>query len=172
MTPLPDPIRDPAGTVVDLVMTADPDLDRDTVLRIVEQTGGGRAKGRRLAAALVENPSVLTSGRSPAPKNVGDLLLALRRSGAAGIALPRCAECDRDITSMQRRAEHWYCPPCFVRPQQCSACGHERQVAFRDRLGRPRCGQCPDQDDPDPASTLGLFAPFCGSGSECSCAAG
>ncbi len=154
MTPLPDPIRDPAGTVVDLVMTADPDLDRGTVLRIVDQTGGGRAKRRRLAAALVENPSVLTSGRSPAPKNVGDLLLALRQSGAAGIALPRCAECDRDITSMQRRAEHWYCPPCFVRPQQCSACGHERQVAFRDRLGRPRCGQCPDQDDPDPASTL------------------
>ncbi|MEE1767288.1 site-specific integrase [Streptomyces sp. JV185] len=154
MTSPPDPVRDPAGTIVDLVMTADAGLDRDTVLRIVEQTGGGRAKRRRLAAALVENPSVLTSGRSPAPKSVGGLLLALREAGAAGIALPRCAECDREVTSMQRRAEHWYCPPCFVRPQQCSACGHERQVAFRDRLGRPRCGQCPDQDDPDPTSTL------------------
>ncbi|MFG2417823.1 site-specific integrase [Streptomyces sp. NPDC048448] len=154
MTSPPDPVRDPAGTVVDLVMTAGPGLDRDTVLRIVERVGGGRAKRRRLAAALVENPAVLTSGRSPAPKSVGDLLLALRESGAASISPPRCAECDREITSMQRRAEHWYCPPCFVRPQPCSTCGHERQVAFRDRHGRPRCGQCPDQDDPDPASTL------------------
>ena len=55
---------------------------------------------------------------------------------------------------MQRRGEHWYCSPCFVHPEACAACGHERQVAFRDRHGRPRCGQCPDHASGDPVADL------------------
>jgi hypothetical protein len=103
---------------------------------------------------LATEPSVLHSGRSPAAKVVGDLLLALRAAGATGIAPPRCADCGREVTSMQRRADRWYCPPCFVRPQVCAACGNERQVAFRDRQGRPRCNQCPDHDPGDPRTRL------------------
>jgi hypothetical protein len=55
---------------------------------------------------------------------------------------------------MQRRGDHWYCAPCFVRPQTCASCGNSRQVAFRDRHGRPRCGTCPDQDADDPLLVL------------------
>lgn len=149
-----DPLLDPIGVITAAVSTADPVTDRARVRQIVEQVGGGRAKRRRLATALAENPSVLTTGRSPAPRVVGDLMLALRAAGSAGIALPCCAGCGREITSLQRRGHHWYCSPCFVRPQVCAACGHERQVAFRDRHGRPRCGQCRDQDPRDPAAVL------------------
>jgi hypothetical protein len=39
-------------------------------------------------------------------------------------------------------------------PQVCAACGEERQVAFRDRNGRPRCGGCRDQDPGDPLARL------------------
>jgi len=59
------------------------------------------------------DPSLLTSGRSPAPTVVGDLLLALRAAGATGISPPRCAACDREVTSMQRHGRDWY---CCVRP--------------------------------------------------------
>jgi hypothetical protein len=76
---------DPIDTVVTLVTAVDPALDPDAARRVVEQVGGGRAKCRRLATALAGDASVLTSGRSPAPKVVGDLLLALRAVGATRI---------------------------------------------------------------------------------------
>ncbi len=147
-------LADPAGTVVSLVTAADPALEHDLVRRIVEQVGGGRSKRRRLAVELAGDPSVLTTGRSPASKVAGDLMLALRAAGATGISPPWCADCGRRVTSMQRRGEHWYCAPCFVRPEDCAGCGNTRQVAFRDRQGRPRCSQCPDQDTRDPLLAL------------------
>jgi hypothetical protein len=147
-------LLDPVGAVSAVVNAADPGVDPETVRQIVESVSGGRAKRRRLALALVNDPSVLTTGRSPAPRAVGDLLLALRAAGSAGIAPPRCAGCVREITSMQRRGDDWYCSPCFIRPQACASCGRERQVAFRDRHGRPRCGQCRDQDTGDPIAAL------------------
>src|SRR5262249_14104889 len=60
----------------------------------------------------------------------------------------------REVTSMQRRGENWYCSPCFARPEPCSSCGQLRPVGFRDRHGRPRCGKCPDQDTRDPHRVL------------------
>jgi hypothetical protein len=147
-------LLDPIGAATAVVSAMGPACDRASVRQLVEQVGGGRAKRRRLASALIENPSVLTTGRSPAPKVVGDLLLALRAAGYTGIGSPRCADCDREITSMQRRGEDWYCSPCFVRPQACAACGNKRQVAFRDRHGQPRCGDCPDQDPGSPLAAL------------------
>jgi hypothetical protein len=149
-----DPVSDPVATVVNLVAAADPALDKGKIRRIVERVGGGRAKRRRLATALANSPTMLTTGRSPAPKVVGDLLLALRAAGAAGISPPWCADCGREITSMQRRGEDWYCCHCVVRPQACSACGQQRQVTFRDRYGSPRCSRCPDPDTRDPRRVL------------------
>ena len=145
---------DPLGAVAAVIEVADPSLDGPTVRRVIEQVGGGRAKRRRLALALVADSSVLTTGRSPAPRVVGDLLIALVAAGSTAIASPRCAGCDREITSMQRRGAEWFCSPCFTRPQVCAACGKERQVAFRDRLGHPRCARCQDQDLGDPVVAL------------------
>jgi hypothetical protein len=147
-------LADPVGTVVSLVTAADPVLERDLVRRIVEQVGGGRSKRRRLAVELAGNPSVLTTGRSPASKAAGDLMIALRAAGATGISPPWCADCGHRVTSVQRRGEHWYCAPCYVRPEDCAGCGNTRQVAFRDRQGRPRCSKCPDQDACDPLLAL------------------
>ena len=154
MTTPAEALTDPVGTVVSLVTAADPALGHDLVRRIVGQVGGGRSKRRRLAAELAGNPSALTTGRSPASKVVGELMLALRAAGATGISPPWCADCGRRVTSMQRRGEHWYCAPCYVRPEDCAGCGNTRQVAFRDRQGRPRCSKCPDKDARDPLLAL------------------
>lgn len=146
-------LLDPVGTITAAINAVDASLDQATLREIVEQVGGGRAKRRRLACALGVDPLVLTTGRSPAPRVVGELLLALRAAGATGIAAPCCAGCGREIGSMQRRGDDWYCSPCFARPRVCAGCGEQRQVAFRVRHGEPRCGQCPDHD-PDPLATL------------------
>jgi len=145
---------DPIGTVVAVVTAVDPTLGQDTVREIVGQVSGGRAKRRRLATTLARDASVLTSGHSPAPRVVGDLLIALRAAGAIRISPPWCAACGRELTSMQRRGEDWYCSPCFARPQPCARCGQQRQVTFRDRYGRPRCSGCPDHDTRDPRRVL------------------
>lgn len=154
MTAAADPILDPVTTIVSLLTAADPALDPEAARRIAADAGGGRAKRRRLATALAGDPSVLTTGRSPAPRAVGALLLALRAAGATGISPPRCAGCGRDVTSMQRRGDDWYCSPCAGRAQPCAGCGNTRQVASRDRHGRPRCGRCRDQDARDPGEML------------------
>jgi hypothetical protein len=148
-------LTDPVAAVVAVVTTVDPAIDQDTVRAAVEQAGG-RARRRRLAVALAADPSLLTSGRSPAPTVVGDLLLALRAAGGTGTSPPRCAACDREITSMQRHGQDWYCCVCVRRLalRPCASCGQRRPVASRDRAGQPRCDRCPDHDERDPLAVL------------------
>ena len=154
MIPDGDAVTDPVGTIMALVAAVDPAIKAGTLRRVVEQAGGGRAKRRRLSAELAADPSVLSTGLSPASKAAGDLLLALRAAGAARVPAPRCAECRREIGSMQRHGDHWYCSPCFTRPETCAGCGNARKATFRDRRGRPRCSQCPDGDPRDPQDLL------------------
>ena len=150
----PEVLADPIGVVADLVLDIESALAREVIAETVERVAGGRAKRRRLAQALVDKPALLTEGRSPAPRVVGDLLIALRKAGAAGVAPPACAECGKHLRCLQRRGEDWYCAVCGPRPRRCSFCGQDRIVAGLDRQGRPRCGQCPDHDGRDPLAIL------------------
>jgi hypothetical protein len=147
---------DPIGCAVAAVVTVDSTLDASRVRQIVESVSGGRARRRRLAAALAVDASVLANGRSPAPKVVADLLVALRAAGAGGISLPRCATCARELTSVQRHGEDWYCSVCVRQLSllACASCAQQRPVASRDRAGQPRCDRCPDRDDTDPLEVL------------------
>jgi hypothetical protein len=74
----PEVLADPIGVVADLVLDVESALAREVIAETVERVAGGRAKRRRLAQALVDKPALLTEGRSPAPRVVGDLLIALR----------------------------------------------------------------------------------------------
>ncbi|MHB8451797.1 MAG: hypothetical protein ACYDAQ_15325 [Mycobacteriales bacterium] len=154
MTVAPDPIADPIGAVVALITSTEPQVDRTTIERVVAGVAGGRAKRRRLAHAVLARPTVLADGRSPAPRVVGNLLIALRKVGAHNISPPVCAECGKALRTLQRRGEHWYCAGCGQRPQPCTACGATRTVHARDRDGRPRCKQCPLGDGHDPTDIL------------------
>lgn len=146
----PDPLADPIGVVVGLLAQVEPELDRPTIERTVTGVAGGRAKRRRLAHALLDNPAVFGDGRSPAPRVVGALLLALRAAGAVNVCPPVCAQCGRQLRTMQRRGEHWYCAGCGHRREPCAGCGQTRTVSFRDRQAQPRCKQCPPDDGRDP----------------------
>ncbi len=98
---------------------------------------------------------MLADGRSPAPRAVGGLLVALRAAGAAAISPPCCAQCGRQLRSFQRRGQDWYCPACGQqRAEPCAACGNTRPVCSRDRAGRPRCAKCPATDGRDPAAVI------------------
>lgn len=149
--------EDPVGVVVEMIMRLDPSLDRSMVTGVVARVAGGRDKRRRLAAGLSERPAVLTDGRSPAAQVIGDLLVALRKAGVASVSPPHCAECGRDLKTLERtRDGSWYCTKCHreMTPLPCASCGQTRVVAGRDRKGQPRCSQCPDRDGRDPVAVL------------------
>lgn len=147
-------LDDPIGVMVDLLLQHQPGLDRAAVTSIAERVAGGRAKRRGLAQALVDRPAVLTDGRSPAPRAVADLLIALNKAGAIHISAPVCAGCGKLLRTIQRRGEHWYCGVCGPRREPCAACGQLRRVSCRDRDGRPRCTQCPLDDGRDPTALI------------------
>src|SRR6266511_3099177 len=153
-TMAPEVLTDPIGVVVDLICGADPALERVVVEAVVAGIAGGRAKRRRLAQALLDRPTLLADGRSPAPRVVADLLIALREAGAEQISPPVCATCGKPLRTLQRRGQDWYCAVCGPRPRRCAACGQDRIIATLDRQGRPRCGGCPDQDGRDPLVVL------------------
>ncbi|HKT05506.1 MAG TPA: hypothetical protein VJT31_38805 [Rugosimonospora sp.] len=145
----PEVLTDPIGVLVGLVVRHEPSLNRATVTEVVENLAGGRAKRRRLAQALLDRPTVLADGRSPAPRAVADLLIALRKAGAMRISPPVCAECGKQLRTFQRRGEHWYCAVCGPVREPCAVCGNLRRVRCRDREQRPRCAQCPPDDGRD-----------------------
>src|SRR5260370_10533996 len=112
----------PARVIVDLVADVELALDRAAIAGVVTRVAGGRSKQRRLAQALTASPSVLADGRSPAPRAAGELLIALRKAGAASISPPVCARCGKHRRAMQRRGQDWYCPACWRRRRPCAAC--------------------------------------------------
>lgn len=147
-------VSDPIGLVVDLVAVVERRLDPEQIRATVLVVAGGRAKSRRLAAALVQRPGVLADGKSPAPRVVGDLLIALRTAGATAVSPPCCAECGKGLRSLQRSGQDWYCAVCRKRTEPCAGCGHIREISSRDRAGQPRCVKCPDTDGRDPITVI------------------
>ena len=127
----PKVLADPIGVVVDLIAERKPGLDRSTITCVVEQIAGGRVKRRRLAQALLDRPRVLDDGRSPAPRAVGDLLVALNKAGATEISAPVCAECGKHLRTLQRRGDDWYCGVCGPVREPCDQCGRIRPIHTR-----------------------------------------
>ena len=107
-----DILADPVGLIVDLVAGVELALDRTAITAVVIRVAGGRASQRRLARCLACRPSVLADRRSPASEAVGELLIALRQAGAVSISLPVCAACGKQLRSMRRRGQDWYCTAC------------------------------------------------------------
>ncbi|MGW1412692.1 site-specific integrase, partial [Streptomyces sp. NPDC002403] len=147
-------VADPVSLITDLITHVERDLDPAAVRTVVLGVVGGRAKSRRLAEALEARPEVLTDGRSPALRAIGDLLIALRKAGAVTISPPVCRDCGKHLRSFQRRGQDWYCSVCVQETAECAACGNIRRISMRDRTGRPRCPMCPDTDPRDPLDVI------------------
>ena len=97
---------------------------------------------------------MLTDGRSPAPRVVGNLLITLRKAGASTISAPVCAQCGKPLRTLQRRGQDWYCGTHGPEAESCAGCGNVRPVAMRDRRRRPHCWQCPLPPERDPTQAV------------------
>ena len=139
MTDIPEVVSDPIGVTVGLITGIEAGMDHQAAEAVVVGVAGGRAKRRKLAQALAQRPAILTDGRSPAPRVIGDLLIALVKAGATTISPPLCTECGKPLRTLQRRGEDWYCGVCGPIRRPCASCGDLEKVHSRDRDGRPRC---------------------------------
>jgi hypothetical protein len=140
-------VHDPIGVVVEVVLAVEPTLDQVAVHDVVSAVAGGRAKQRRLAGWLLDNSSVLDTGVSPAPVAVGTLMIALRRAGATKVQWPRCAGCRRELRSLRRQGEDWFCGRCMP-GLPCHVCGRRGVASNTNRLGQRVCRRCcPSEDD-------------------------
>lgn len=77
-------LADPVGLVVRLVGNVEKRLDAAQVRDIVCTVVRARAGRRSLAQALHDDPSLLRTGRPPAPYCVAKLLMALHEAGCPG----------------------------------------------------------------------------------------
>ncbi|MQS17390.1 site-specific integrase [Streptomyces kaniharaensis] len=140
---------DPLSVVVDQIAAVERGLSADRIREVTQTVLPGRTVQRRVAQELRDNAGVLRTGRSPSVWAVGKLLVALTKAGAVQVAVPRCCGCDREIRSLlSRKGGLWACGGCSRAKEECGACGTIGYVISRDRLGRPRCPRCPDDEDP------------------------
>jgi hypothetical protein len=151
-------LADPGAVIAGIVHEAEPPLGRDVIAAAITRAAPSRAQQRRLAAALSDDPGLLTSGRPEGPPQVELLVRDLLSAGARKLVLPRCAHCGEPRRLVQCDGSLRICSACDRRrrgaAEPCSACGSARQVAARDQHGRPRCGRCLPFDGPDPVAAI------------------
>jgi len=151
-------LADPGAVIAGIVHDAEPSLDRDVIAAAITRAAPSRAQQRRLAAALSDDPGLLTSGRPEGPPQVELLIRDLQPAGARKLVLPRCAHCGEPRRLVQRDGSLRICSACDRRrrgaAEPCSVCGSARQVAARDQHGRPRCNRCLPYGSPDPVAGI------------------
>ena len=158
----------PGTVIAGIVAGAEPALGQDDVAAAIGQAAPSRAQQRRLAAALSGDPGLLTSGRPEGPPQVELLIRALQERGARQLVLPRCARCGQPKRLTQCDGSLRICSACDQRrratAEPCVICGNSRQVAARDRDGRPRCARCRPYDSPDPLAQIAAHVSRLGTG--------
>lgn len=151
-------IADPDAVVLAILAGIEPGLDAATIHSVIIQAAPNRAQRQRLAHALRADPGLLTSGRPEGPPQVARLIHGLTALGAQRLVLPRCGHCHRPKPLPQRDGALRICAPCYERKvaagQPCVRCGSTRQVAGRDRNGRPLCPRCISFRDRDPIDEI------------------
>lgn len=75
-------LADPGAVIAGIVHDAEPSLDRDVIAAAITRAAPSRAQQRRLAAALSDDPGLLTSGRPEGPPQVELLIRDLQPAGA------------------------------------------------------------------------------------------
>ena len=158
-------LADPVAAVAGVVHGAEPSLDRDVIAAAIIRAAPSRAQQRRLAAALHDDPGLLTSGRPEGPPQVELLVRELQPAGAGNLVPPRCAHCGEPRRLVQCDGSLRICSACDRRrrgaAEPCPVCGSARQVAARDQGGRPRCNRCLPYDSPDPVAAIAAHVTRC-----------
>jgi hypothetical protein len=150
-------VDDPDTVILDAVQAAEPSLDRSVVQAAVKQAAPSLPQRRRLAAALTQEPDVLTTGRPVGPPQIERLTRALVDSGAPRIVVPRCGDCGQPKRLARHVGAIRICATCANHRQAaaepCAGCGTAK-IDGRGRDGQPLCQRCLGFHDSDPVDEI------------------
>jgi hypothetical protein len=145
----PDDQGDPMVLLAEVVAVISPGFEATDVMAALGRATVRPAGQRRLAWAIVNQPSLLTGAGSDAPtpailRFIDELLAA----GASNIARPSCPCCGRTVALSKLLEGQRVCRTCFAhhRAVPCAGCGAVREPATRDAEGRPLCPNCLSSD--------------------------
>ncbi|WP_406407115.1 hypothetical protein [Streptomyces sp. NBC_01643] len=160
MTTDPDALlSDPDDIVVSVMADIEPDLTEEVVRQALAEAAVSRAKRRRLARALTDDPDLLTSGRPEGPRVVGEFVRALLAHGSRRAVLPKCAGCSSTgkLTSLRADGKR-VCQPCDHKARaaslSCVECSRPARVYRRTRTGEAICRDCWRLPDGDPIALI------------------
>lgn len=133
------------GRVLEIVVSVEPQLDREVIVAAVGAAAPSTAELQRLRAHLEAQPGALTSGSPWSPNVSTRLAHRLVAAGASAVVRPRCADCGRpDPKLWTKTSEGRICNNCGRRRRAvaCSWCAKVKPVAGRNGDGSPLCDNC------------------------------
>lgn len=136
--------RDVLAELVQLIAETPVALSKEVIAEAVRSAERSKNGQLRLLWALEEVPQLLTGGGAHGPPRGLRLIHELLSRGAKGLVNPACPYCRRDIALTMERDGLRCCRNCWqeIRPQTCSRCGQNAQVATRTHDGEALCGNC------------------------------
>ncbi|MFI8880254.1 hypothetical protein [Streptomyces sp. NPDC055243] len=136
--------RDVLAELVQLIAEIPIALPKETIAEAVRSTERSKNGQLRLLWALEDVPGLLTGDGTHGPPRGLRLIHELLARGAQGVVNPPCPYCRRNIGLTMQRDGLRCCRNCWqeIRPQTCSRCKKNAQVATRTHDGKALCGNC------------------------------
>lgn len=119
-------LDDPLSIIHAAVQRADPTLAASVLSAALAEAAPSITVQRRLAQALFENPELLTDRQPLGPPAMDRLIKALQGHGSAGIELPLCGVCHRDVDLTNRQGPLRICE--VATPENANASSPARPV--------------------------------------------
>ncbi len=123
----------------------EPALSPEVILGALREAAARPDGQRRIAAAVVDQPELLTGqGARAAFPGVLRFISALARAGAAAVVEPHCPRCGRQRQLGVPVEGLRLCGGCLskARALPCGRCGKLRSTARRNDNGQPICQNC------------------------------
>lgn len=155
------PLPEPDDVIVSVMAGVEPGLTEEVIRQAASTAAASRAKRRRLARALTDDPDLLVSGRPEGPAVIGDFIRALLAHGSRRAVLPKCADCGsaKKLASLRADGKR-VCQPCDHKSRaaslRCGECSRPARVYRRARTGEAICRDCFRLPDGDPVGLISM----------------
>jgi hypothetical protein len=143
------PVGDPVTDMLAVVEQIEPAMGAEVILGALEQSAARPDGRRRIAAAVTDQPDLLTGQGAHAPfPGVLRFISALAREGAVAVAEPRCPRCGRQRPLGAPVDGARVCGGCSSKSRAllCGRCGKVKSTARRNDGGKPVCQNCWHRD--------------------------
>ncbi|MFF7415410.1 hypothetical protein [Streptomyces lydicus] len=140
----PEEIAAPVEALLEILCGLEPGLPREVLMEAVHEAIPRSSQLHQTVAALRSKPALLTGQGAQGSLRVVRLTEALVERGATCVVVPPCSVCGnvKPLRFVLNKVR--CCKSCYEgsRRENCSVCGHHRQISARTAEGLPLCRYC------------------------------